>query len=393
MAKSRMEIIRLDAQTHMDPVDLKRIPREITDWEREQFARLICSELTPEQRARVRTPLRAYPRQRSVLAVHWHPEHVPLDLIEDRIKAAFPFADESLIIPTQHNHILSLNGYAGVEVDCYAKGFNRKVQLLLHFRADRLSCGRADALKAMIRHTAKYRASQLFDLLTALIEDSQEDRRQAAAGESGAPEELVEFCRIYARKLRALIEEHWGTANEEMFKNKLVRDFFDRLRRDYGDRFIDRAQVYLRVVKSIVKEHFPLTYFYNAAEVIEETRALGGGVVIPHPEQFWPILLADYDVDGYEVWNPQSQEYTEFLINVAHRQNQARSPDKALFVFMGDDCHMSEKLKDPAVQDPEKAMREIGLQPAWDDMAIQKSLVVAGTSRRQVIADYKARLG
>ncbi len=49
-------------------------------------------------------------------------------------------------------------------------------------------------------------------------------------------------------------------------------------------------------------------------------------MVIPHPEQFWPILLADYDVDGYEVWNPQSREYTDFLIRALDNQNKRRLP-------------------------------------------------------------------
>jgi hypothetical protein len=95
-----------------------------------------------------------------------------------------------------------------------------------------------------------------------------------------------------------------------MAKNKLEPDFLDAQRPRFGDRVVARAQVYLREVKRLVKENFSLRHFYRATEFIEETRSLGGGVVIPHPEQFWPILLADYDVDASS-WNPQSQEYTE----------------------------------------------------------------------------------
>jgi hypothetical protein len=121
---------------------------------------------------------------------------------------------------------------------------------------------------------------------------------------------------------------------------------------------------------------------------------VGCGIVIPHPEQFWPILLADYDVDGYEVWNPQSREYTEFLINVLNRQNRALPADKRrLMVFMGDDTHLGEKAKAPELQKPDKASREVGVQPAWHDLAIRKSLIVADMDRPKVIEEYRARLG
>jgi hypothetical protein len=60
---------------------------------------------------------------------------------------------------------------------------------------------------------------------------------------------------------------------------------------------------------------------------------------------------------------------------------------------MGDDTHMSEKIRAPEVQDPEKAGREIGYQPAWEDFSIRKALIRADASRRKVILEYKERLG
>ena len=60
---------------------------------------------------------------------------------------------------------------------------------------------------------------------------------------------------------------------------------------------------------------------------------------------------------------------------------------------MGDDTHMAEKTRDPEVQDGEKARREIGYQPAWDDFSIRKALIRAGASRRRVIEAYQERLG
>lgn len=385
-----MEMVRLDRESCAG-VDLSRVEREVTDEDRAAYLACVDASLNPSQRARVAEPDKSHPRQESILAVHWHPEYVPMDLILERVRAMYPNAGQELLIPTQHNELLCLNGYAGVEVDCYSRGFNRKVQLLLHFRADKVAQA-ADKLRSMLDHTFTYRTSQLGEFLDSLVADGLAERRAKAAANTAAGEDLVDFCRVFAAKLRTLLEENWADTPRAMAKNKLVRDFFDTLRPRFGDRVVDKAQVYLKEVKRLVKENFSLRHFYRATEFIEEARGLGGGVVIPHPEQFWPILLADYDVDGIEVWNPQSREYTEFLINVVSRHNETRRTKRPLLVFMGDDCHMGEKVKDPRTQDPEKAGREIGYQPAWDDSAIRKSLILCGVSREKTIEDYVARL-
>ena len=390
--KKQMEIVRLGPQAQCDIPDLAEVSPEIDDWERERFAAVIDTSLTTAQQRLMADPETAYPRQDRVLAVHWHPEYVPMDLVARRIDAMYPNRSMELIIPTQHNELLPWGERSGVEVDCYSSGFNRKVQLLVHFRSERLEQG-ADKFKAMLAHTFRYRSSQLLDLMDSLTEPALEERRQEAAGETGAGEDLVELCRLYTVKLRAMLEEDWSSVPAQMVKNKLVRNFFDTLRARHGDRVIGRAQVYIKAVKTIVKRHFSLEFFYRASEVIEEARSLGAGIVIPHPEQFWPILLADYDVDGIEVWNPQSREYTDFLVHVVHSKNLSRRQGRELLVFMGDDCHLGEKLKSERHQDPAKAAREIGYQPAWDDMAIRKGLIKAGMDRRRVIEEYSARLG
>ncbi|MBG0775128.1 MAG: hypothetical protein H0S85_01675 [Desulfovibrionaceae bacterium] len=385
-----MEVVRLDANCQGEP-DLSAIPEEIAPFERELFAEIVSTDLTPAQKKRVVTPSRTYPRQDSLLAVHWHPEFVPMDLALQRVAAMFPNAREKLIIPTQHNEILTLGDYAGVEVDCYSHGFNRKVQLLLHFRADRVE--RGHVLSSMLAHTFKYRSSQLFQFMDALVRPADEDIRQAAAGETGATADMVRFASLYTAKLQELLDLNWTATPAQMIKNKLVRNFFDGLRQRYGDRYIGRVQVYLKAVKQLIKQNFSLKFFYRASEVIEEARSLGAGVVIPHPEQFWPILLAEYDVDGIEVWNPQSREYTEFLINVVNRHNRSLAGGaRPMLVFMGDDCHMGEKVKDPAMQDAAKASREVGYQPVWDDMGIRKSLILGGMHRARVITEYRSRL-
>jgi len=386
-----IELIKA-SQKSCAELDLAGVPREVTDWDLETYLALTCAGVTPEQARAIREPSVVHPRQEYVLAVHWHPEQVPLEMIRERLGAMYPQSRDQLIIPTQHNQILTWDAYSGVEVDCYSHGFNRKVQLLVHMRADRLD--RAGVLMNMLRHTFKYRSSQLFEYLDALCEPAWEERRQKAAGATGSDEDVVEFAAIHACRLKALVAGNEQRTPQDAVKNKLVRNYFDCLREFYDPRFINKVQVYAKAVKDVVKEHFSLAYFYRASEVIEEVRGIGGGVVIPHPEQFWPILLRNYDVDGIEVWNPQSQQYTEFLVNVVLDQNRrGYHKDRPLLIFMGDDCHMSEKLKKPDEQDKDKAAREVGFQPAWDDLMIAKGLIVAGVSRKTVMDEYRSRLG
>ncbi|GAB6127203.1 hypothetical protein [Humidesulfovibrio idahonensis] len=367
---------------------VKPVTPEVTEFDERLFARLIDTKLDAKAEARILTPGAVQPAQDSVLAVHWHPEHVPLALIKRRIEASYPAMRKSLIIPTQHNELLEYGPYTGVEVDCYSRGFNQKVQLLLHFRTEKL--GEAHVLKSMLAHTHAYRQSQLFDYLTTVTRPD-EARLAQAAKEAGAEPELVDLARACCLKLEALMNRHAGDMPVDAIKNKLVRNFVDGLRPLLGEAAANRVQVFLKEVKAVVKAQFPLTYFYRTTEFIEEARALGGGVVIPHPEQFWPILLASYDVDGYEVWNPQSQRYTEFLISVLYEKNRRRgNGERRMLVFMGDDTHMGEKTL--PVSDPAKASREIGLQPAWDDLSIGKKLIVADMDRARVIEEYSARL-
>ncbi|GBC59629.1 hypothetical protein DENIS_0568 [Desulfonema ishimotonii] len=368
----------------------KNIPEEITESDEQNFFKMVSVDLDQQQKKQVLTPALTCPRQEKVLAVHWHPEFVPMDLITRRIETMFPNKKQALIIPTQHNQILSYGDYSGVEVDCYSGGFNQKVQLLLHF--ENANVENAHMLREMLAHTFKYRSSQLFDFIHTLTKPV-EDRLELAAKQTGASEDLVRFVRTYVIKIEKLLDKHIATVPVQSIKNKVLRNFFDIQRAEYGDTLIDRAQTFLTAVKQIVKSHFSLRYFYRTSEIIEEARHLNAGVVIPHPEQFWPILLADYDVDGVEVWNPQSHRYTEFLISVIKEKNRKAGPsERPLMIFMGDDTHMGEKTRHPSQQNGEKAGREIGLQPAWDDLCIRKTLIRANFSRERVIEEYKSRL-
>jgi hypothetical protein len=84
--------------------------------------------------------------------------------------------------------------YSGVEVDCYSRGFNRKVQLLLHFKDIKIE--RAEMLICMLKHTFKYRSSQLYEYLGTLLEPAFEDRLQEAGGPDQHDEDIVGFVRI-----------------------------------------------------------------------------------------------------------------------------------------------------------------------------------------------------
>jgi hypothetical protein len=363
---------------------------ELTEWDQRAYARITDTGLSPEQERRLVTPVRSYPEQDAVLGVHWHPEFLPLDLIETRIGRVFPGSDLSLLIPTQHNALMSLGGLAGAEVDCFSREFNRKVQLLLHFDQGRLA--RPGRLEEMISHTFEYRSSQLREYLATLVEPAWKERLEAAAMETGADEGLVRFAQEHARKLAGLIELNEAETPAFMLRNKLVESYFDELRALYDDRLIDRAQIFLKAVKGVVKANFSNRHFFQTREMIEEARGRGAGIVVPHPEQFWPVLLADYDVDGFEVWNPQSREYTEFLIDFVNRSNRSGRSPRRLLVFMGDDTHMSAKIADPRFQNREKAGREVGLQPAWEDPAVRRMLKAGGFDRRCIIEEYRSRL-
>jgi len=368
------------------------LSEEITDWDRQVYREITSIDLNEEQMERIICPSEIYPQQDEVIACHWHPEYIPLALIHKRINRMYPNKKEELIIPTDHNVLKSYDGvYAGVEVDCFSKGFNRKVQLLLHFENSRLE--KADTLKSMLTFTLKYRSSQLFELIDSIVDPQFDHRLQAAAKQTGSDEDLIHFLKTYTRKLQGLFFENKEHTPVTHIKNKLLANYFDRLLEFYDERVIKRAQYLIQVIKKNVKKNFSHEYFYQTEEIIEEARALGAGIVIPHPEQFWPILLAEYDVDGYEVWNPQSRDYTEFLINVVTKQNRTRQrANKPLLIFMGDDTHMSEKVKDPECQNKAKVSRQIGLQRAWEDMAIRKSLSLASVDRSNLIQEYRDRL-
>ncbi|MBN1233139.1 MAG: hypothetical protein JXA60_07295 [Candidatus Coatesbacteria bacterium] len=364
---------------------------EIREFERDIFLKIISDRLSAEDIKTIETPSIIYPQEKSVLAVHWHPEFIPIDLIKKRIHNTFPSFKNELIIPTQHNVVLNYNDYYGVEIDCFSKEFNRKVQLLLHFK--NYDPEKAVTLNSIIEHTFKYRSKQLFELIHFITSPSMEDKFKIAIKETESDDLIVAFLKYHTSKLDQLIQTYDSKIPVWAIQNKLLRNYIDELRFFYDEKTIHRTQLLFSAVKRMVKKDFNVEYFYNTKDLIEEARSANAGIVIPHPEQFWPILLADYDVDGYEVWNPQSREFTNFLMNVLIKQNKTlQFKDKPLLLFMGDDTHMGEKIRALELQDPEKAGREIGVQLGWEDPDVQKTLIASGFSKERIIDEYKSRL-
>ncbi len=356
------------------------------------FKELFSSDLTEEQAKLISFPSHIYPEQKEVLATHWHPEHIPFNLIEKRLKKLYPNSEKEFIIPTQHNELLTWGEFSGVEVDCFSPEFNQKVQLLLHFSAEKVKS--AHTLQVMLAHTRQYRIIQLFDFLSAFTKPNEEYLKQAAK-KTGIEKQTIEKSILLAKKLEKIIQDNIDDIPENMLKNKVFRDFIYLHKEDYTKQVFSHLCLFVKTVKEIVKSHLDLEYFYITNEIIEEVRGLGGGIVIPHPEQFWPILLADYDVDGYEVWNPNSHRYTNFLISAVRNQNKNRPEGKEILIFMGDDTHFSAKISPEGIAEKNKdakSMREIGLQTAWEDINIRKNLLRFGSTKARLIDDYISRI-
>ncbi len=351
------------------------------------FRRLTSVELSEAQRRLAARPDRTEPEAEEFMALHWHPEWVPLELIDERLRLAFPEAVRFLAVPTQHNKILSFRGWAGVEADVYDRAYGLKVQLLIHFPADRLP--RATALHDMLERTWLYRSRQLMDILEAL--GTEEQWREAAVGPLGL--EAAGLARVSALKLKALIEQSglMGGPASEMLKNRLLPDFI-AARQGEDSPLLAAALAVVKAVKKKVKARLRPEAFYSPQELIEEARGLGAGVIIPHPPQFWPILLSDLDVDGWEIWNPSTPNHSLFLLQALTKSNESRRGRRQLLAFMGDDTHMSAKLRPGGGTEKDSASREIGFQDPWFEPAVASALSACGQSRSRTLSEYAARM-
>ena len=233
--------------------DSHTVSQEISEQDAALFFQVVSVDMSEKAKEIVTQPSTIRPRQKNVLAIHWHPEFIPMALIVQRVNAMFPGREEELIIPTQHNDLLVLGDYAGVEVDCYSAGFNQKVQLLLHFQRERVQD--AGVLRSMLEHTFKYRSSQLFAFMDAITKPDEDILNQAAV-ETGASRELVDFVRTVAGKIQTLMESNFEKVPVVSIKNKVLKEFFNGLRSTYGNIWINRCQAFLQEVKKVRKTQF-----------------------------------------------------------------------------------------------------------------------------------------
>jgi hypothetical protein len=54
------------------------IPLEVTESDEKIFREITSTQLDAEQRGRVTSPEKCFPLQRVVMAIHWHPEFIPM---------------------------------------------------------------------------------------------------------------------------------------------------------------------------------------------------------------------------------------------------------------------------------------------------------------------------
>lgn len=382
-----------DQETAAANFSLKAAVNDIgeADWRR--FDHLTSVELNDEEKELAARPGLTAPEAGEFLAVHWHPEWTPLDLIRRRLELAFPRADNFLAIPTQHNKVLSFGSWAGVEADVYDRRYGLKVQLLIHLPAERLAG--ASTFQAMMDHTYNYRAHQLLGILSRLAEPDEAALKVQASLKSTIAESAMEMARFYAVRLRAMIESSGilGGSRDEMLKNRLLPDFMALSVPPAQQNLLGQALMFVKAFKKTVKGELRPEKFYSPQEVIEEARSLGAGIVIPHPPIFWPILLSGLDVDGWEVWNPSTPHHTLFLLETMHRINESRRRGRRLLAFMGDDTHMSAKIRLERDNEKDADGREIGFQPPWTDPEVDATLKRTSQSLTNTLNEYRFRLG
>lgn len=333
-------------------------------------------------------PTRTFPAVDGILALHWHPESVPLEVASARFRQLFPDAREWLMIPTEHNRLIALDGYSGVEVDCRHQG--RKLQLLLHFRGD-AACAEREFLQAL-DHTRAYRGRQLDQLLKALREPGQRSLREQLAGEQGCATKRLRWIEQQAANLQDLLFRECLAPDHGARKNKLVRDWLLEMLGGRSHPESGPVLAVLAAIKEQVKARFDPAWFESAEFWIGRTHALGGTVTLPHPELFPDMLQADLALDGVEVWNPQSWQSSRDLLADLVAGRIAGRPGFPVLPTFGDDCHLGEKRKPAHLRDEEKAGREIGVQPVWDWPGIPELLQRAGWTRVDLVRLWKRRL-
>jgi hypothetical protein len=237
-------------------------PRELNQWDQEAFERIISTELTEEQKARVVTPGLTFPGQKSLLAIHWHPEFIPSDLIAQRISACFRTARRSWSFPPSTTCLSRLGGLHWREVDCYAAGLIARCSCCcISIRTGWSGPPASRPCWSTRSNTGPGSFSNIWIRWLILFMTA------VCRGPWPPPARTRSWCASpgsTAGKLKQLIEINQSIIDEETIKNKLLPDFFEELRAFYPERLINHAQSLLHAVKKIVKAQYNLTYFYRA---------------------------------------------------------------------------------------------------------------------------------
>ena len=360
-------------------------------WKREFLSFFI---LDSAKRKLLSEPSQSFENQQEVLAIHWHPEFIPLDLAEKRLKSLFPRQEKSLVIPTEHNIILTMGEFAGVEVDCRVPQFYYPVQVLIHLSSHKLKEERSSKLQAMVAETFEYTVDHFWELLLALCDREHRRRREEIRRESCFGSDTVSFVVERVKELKSLLDDCGEAIPRRALRSKLIYAYFQLLRSYYDPLKIKGAKLFLSKLKESMKAQRHWDRYFTIHEYIEESRLLGGASIIPHPEKFWPILLLDLDVDGYEVWNPQGGDYTEFLMSVVQEKNERLSSRELPFLAtVGDDTHLGYKLhslSSSTAQDG--SCREIGRQAPWERAKTRVLFQRNEMSRSKLIDEYRLRI-
>ncbi|MDR2612170.1 MAG: hypothetical protein LBG06_04840, partial [Deltaproteobacteria bacterium] len=247
------------------------------DWE--IFRSLTSTELSPEEREAALQPDSSDPQEEICFAPHFHPEWVPLGLIEERLKKAFPAERRRFAVPTQHNVIDSLGPWSGVEADVWSRECGMKIQLLVHVRRERVAGRGGSAFRDMIERTFRYRELQLLEILALARHPDQGTQREL--DRAGFAEADRATAARYAARLSMMIEVS-GIASGPgavMLKNRLLTDYMERGARGEDLSRLDRLLAMVNLLKARVKSRLDPDRFHEARELIEEARSLGAGIV------------------------------------------------------------------------------------------------------------------
>lgn len=358
----------------------------IVQSKEELFEDLIKDQLNKDKTDKVTNPRFIMPEIENVLALHWHPENLSIETAVKRLSKTFPNATNKLIIPTDHNIFKSYQGISGTEIDCFAKELKKKVQLLIHIKDDNLK--NSFTLKTMVNYSAEFSKKFLLFFLDSLIGKSTVSNFiwEKVASEAVLDKKYYEEIRKLSKEFITLFESR--KIDYFLISNSLLVNFVCNILTKYNDLIKKQAKLFLLEFKKLCYIHFDTKFFYSVEDFVEEVQWSGGAISVPHPEQFWPILLTKYKFDGIEFWNPSSASYSELILDRIIRLNKYKK--EAVIPLVGDDTHFNKLVEE--VSKNRIPSRDLGYQPIWKSKIIQQILKRNSLCKQKIIDLYRERL-